>query len=154
VTRYIEEPSSEELSPADYRALADFRFQIRRFLRFSEDAARAAGIEPQQHQLLLAVKGLPDGVSATIGELATRLQIQHHSAVELVGRLTAKGAVERIPGEHDRRQVVVRLTRSGEALLRKLSLSHHEELEKFGPELGRALQSVMRRVKRAHESAV
>ena len=73
----------------DYRALAEFRYQLRRFDRFSERAARAVGLEPQQHQLLLAVKGMPAGVHATIGLLAERLQVQHHTAVELVDRMQA-----------------------------------------------------------------
>jgi len=80
---------------ADYQALAEFRYQIRRFIRFSEQIARTAGIEPQQHQLLLAVKGLPPDKKATIGELAERLQLQHHSTVELVDRLSEGGFVER-----------------------------------------------------------
>src|ERR1700692_3474102 len=85
--------SVPDLSPAEYRALAEFRYQIRRFLQFSAEAARQYGLEPQQHQPLLAVKGPPDDVRPTIGELAERLQIQHHSAVELVDRLAEHGAV-------------------------------------------------------------
>jgi len=83
---------ADEVTIDDYRGLGEFRYQIRRFLRFSEQVAREAGIEPQQHQLLLAIKGLPEGVVASISILAERLQIQHHSAVELVDRL-----VERTP---------------------------------------------------------
>src|SRR5881409_2559150 len=89
---------------ADYQALAEFRYQIRRFLRFSEQMARAAGIEPQQHQLLLAVKGLPEGRRAIIGELADRLQLQHHSVVELVDRLEERGFVQRNRDEGDQRR--------------------------------------------------
>src|SRR5712692_2945540 len=91
---------------ADYEALAELRYQIRRFLHFSEQAARAAGLEPHQHQLLLALKGLPaPGEPASIGWLAERLQIQHHSAVELVDRLAERGLASRSRAPSDRRQV-------------------------------------------------
>ncbi|HYX50470.1 MAG TPA: helix-turn-helix domain-containing protein, partial [Ktedonobacteraceae bacterium] len=80
----------DEISITEYQTLAEFRYQLRRFLRFSEQAARAAGLEPQQHQLLLALKGLPEGRKATIGALAERLQLTHHSTVELVDRLVER----------------------------------------------------------------
>lgn len=127
----------------EFQALAEFRFQIRRFLRFSEDQARAHGIEPQQHQLLLAIKGLPDGVKPTIGELASRMLIRHHSAVELVNRLTQHGMVERIAADTDHREVLVRLTKNGETLLHSLSVAHHEELRSKGPELMKTLGGVL-----------
>ena len=127
----------------EYQALAEFRFQIRRFTHFSEQAARAAGLEPQQHQLLLAVKGLPDGECATIGSLAERLQLQHHSAVELVGRSVSQGLVARSRGTADRRQVFVTLTPHGETLLRDLTLHHRRELRSAGPALVRALNALM-----------
>src|SRR5437588_7061226 len=94
-----------DISLTDYRALAEFRYQIRRFLRFSEEAAYAAGLEPQQHQLLLAIKGLPEGRKATIGELAERLQLRHHSTVELIDRLVKRELVERHRDEEDQRRV-------------------------------------------------
>ena len=140
---------TSDLSPAEYRALAEFRYQIRRFLQFSAEAARNLGLEPQQHQLLLAMKGLPDEVRPTIGELAARLQIQHHSAVELVDRLAGRGAVRREHAGADRREVQLRLTRHGGALLRRLSMTHHNELEKTGPVLVKALTTAIRRGKRA-----
>jgi DNA-binding MarR family transcriptional regulator len=133
-----------DLPVAEYRALAEFRFQIRRFLQFSEAQARAYGLEPQQHQLLLAVRGLPEGKIATIGELAERLRLKHHSTVELVNRLETLGAVSRGKNEADRRKVTVQLTRAGSILLRKLSLAHRHELETTGPELIRALRVVLR----------
>ncbi len=123
--------------------MAEFRYQIRRFLRFSEDQAHASGIEPQQHQLLLAVKGLPNGLKPTIGELASRMLIRHHSAVELVDRLSERGAAERVPAEKDHREVFVRLTKKGEAMLHSLSVAHHEELRDQGPELMKALGKVL-----------
>lgn len=124
-------------SLAEVRALAEFRYQIRRFLRFSERAARAAGLEPRQHQLLLAVKGLPLGRLATVGEIAERLQVRHHSAVELIDRLAARGLVRRRRHAPDRRQVVVRLSARGEAVLRELSLVHLAELRELSKALGR-----------------
>src|SRR5580698_1069337 len=103
----------EDLSAEEYRELAEFRRQIRQFLHFSEATAKEHGLEPQQHQLLLAVQGLPEGVKPTIREIAARLFIQHHSAVELIDRLEKTGAVARHPGAQDKREVWVRLTPSG-----------------------------------------
>ena len=135
----------KDLTIEEYRALAEFRCQIRRFMGFSEEQVRAAGMEPQQHQLLLVIKGLPEGVTATIGELAERLQLKHHSTVELVNRLEKLGYVARTNGQQDRRQVMVHLTPSGASILRKLSLAHHQELEIAGPRLSKALRSIKRR---------
>ena len=132
-----------ECSTREFQDLAEFRYQIRRFLRFSEDQARASGIEPQQHQLLLVIKGLPDGAKSTIGELASRMLIRHHSAVELVNRLTEHGVVERVTAEEDHREVLVRLTKNGEALLHRLSVAHHEELRAKGPELMKSLGEIL-----------
>jgi DNA-binding MarR family transcriptional regulator len=132
-----------QLTIRELQDLSEFRYQIRRFLRFSEDQARAHGIEPQQHQLLLAIKGLPDGVKPTIGELASRMLIRHHSAVELVNRLTQRGMVERVAAETDHREVLVRLTKNGETLLRSLSVAHRGELRAKGPELMKALGGVL-----------
>src|SRR5919206_1623843 len=100
----------DEPTAAEYRALAELRYQIRRFLRFSEREARRAGLEPRQHQALLALKGLPPDRLPTIGELAERLQVEHHSAVELVGRLVERGLVERTRAAADRRLVLLALT--------------------------------------------
>jgi len=143
----------KDLSLEQYRALAELRYRIRRFLGFSEEQVRAAGMEPQQHQLLLAIKGLPDGAIATIGELAERLQLRHHSAVELVNRLEKLGYVARASGKQDRRQVIVHLTPSGANILRRLSLAHHQELEIAGPRLSKALRSVARQQKRRMTAA-
>ena len=129
------------LTTADYQALAEFRYQIRRFLHFSEQAARAAGLEPAQHQLLLAVKAHTGG--PTVGELAERLQIRHHSVVGLVDRLAEAGMVVRARANRDRRQVRVRLTRTGSAVLRKLTIEHHAELGSAGHALAAALQSIL-----------
>jgi DNA-binding MarR family transcriptional regulator len=136
---------SKKVNPSDYRALAEFRYRLRRFLRFSEEAARKAGLEPQQHQLLLAVKGLPKESKGTIGALAERLQIQHHSAVELVDRLAERGLVRRLRDPSDRRQVLVRLRPSGEKILRELSIYHLAELSVIGPDLVKVLQRLINR---------
>jgi DNA-binding MarR family transcriptional regulator len=132
-----------EVNESDYQALAEFRYHIRRFLRFSERAAREAGVEPQQHQLMLAVKGMPDETQATISELAERLQIQHHSTVELVDRLSSRGFVTRKRGSKDRRQVIVQLSAKGEKLLRDLSIHHRDELKEEGTELVASLRKLM-----------
>jgi DNA-binding MarR family transcriptional regulator len=133
----------ETLTLSDYESLAELRYQIRCFLSFSEQAARAAGLEPRQHQLMLGLKGLPRAARPTIGELAERLQIQHHSAVELVNRLAAAGYIRRTRGGEDRREVLLSLTPKGEKVLRKLSLHHRAELRSAGPMLVKALHRAM-----------
>ncbi len=128
----------------DYRALAEFRYEIRRFLSFSERAAREAGLEPQQHQALLVLKGLPESEKPTVGTLAERLQIKHHTAVELTNRLAAKRLIVRSKSRADRREVLLELTRRGEKLLRELSLTRREEMGSAGPRLLRALETTVR----------
>ena len=132
----------KKLTLADYQSLAELRHQIRRFLHFSEKAARAAGLEPKQHQLMLSLKGLPQDVRPRIVELADRLQIQHHSAVELVNRLADGGYVERSRGK-DRREVLLSLTSKGERVLEQLSLHHREELRLQGPALVKILNRII-----------
>jgi DNA-binding MarR family transcriptional regulator len=129
----------DEIPITEYQALAEFRSQLRRFLRFSEQAARTAGLKPQQHQLLLAVKGLPEGRKATISVLAERLQLAHHSTVELIDRLAQRGFIQRRREEADQRQVLVSLTPQGEEALRNLSLAHRAELRSAGPALVQTL---------------
>ncbi len=133
----------ESLTLSDYQSLAELRYQIRKFVRFSEQAARNAGIEPRQHQLLLAIKGLPIGARPRIGELAERLQLQHHSTVELADRLARGGYIRRRRDSDDRREVLLNLTAKGENVLRMLSLDHRQELRNAGPTLMRALARVM-----------
>jgi DNA-binding MarR family transcriptional regulator len=127
----------------DYRSLSDFRYEIRRFLNFSEKAARDAGLEPQQHQALLTIKGLPTHRIATIGVLSERLQIQHHSAVELADRLEAKRLIRRSRTQQDRRAVVLSLTARGERFLRDVTLPHLAELRTAGRKLLQTLGLVM-----------
>ena len=135
-------PANHDLSQADYQALAEFRYQLRRFLHFSEQEARAAGLEPQQHQLLLAIKGLPTDKTASVGELAERLQLQHHSTVELIDRMVERGLLERQRDTGDQRRVLISITTYGEELLRKLSLHHRMELRTTGPALVQALHAL------------
>jgi len=130
-------------SPIDYESLAEVRHQIRRFLRFSERAARSAGLEPHQHQLMLALKGLPPGTQPRVGELAERLQIKHHSTVELANRLAARGYLNRQRSTRDRREVLLSLTSKGEKVLRELSLYHRDELRSQGPILIQALKKAI-----------
>src|SRR5690242_7224591 len=127
----------------DYRTLAAFRQRIREYLRFSEQAAREAGLEAQQYQLLLALKGLPRGTKPTIRELASHLLIEHHSAVGLIDRLANNGLVERRSDPDDHRQIIVRLTDRGEEVIRELASYHAGELRRTAPELIRALARVI-----------
>ena len=131
-----------QLNKAEYQLLAAFRYALRRFLHFSEESARAVGIEPRQHQALLAIKGFPKRERITIGELAERLQIKHHSAVELAGRLVANGLAARELDSADRRQVYLSLTDHGQKLLGQLSAAHREELRRIVPELDTLLRGL------------
>ena len=135
-----------DLSSADYRAIAEFRYQIRKFLHFSEEAARAEGLEPQQHQMMLAIKALEDGGGPTVGRLADHLFIRHHSAVGLVDRLEDRQLVKRERAiDGDRRQVAVRLTGDGEEKLRRLTRVHRTELLTSDPGLVESLQRLSER---------
>ena len=129
----------EKLSKSQYENLAAFRYALRQFLRFSEDAARRAGLTPQQHQALLAVKGFPGRDTVTVSELAERLQIRHHSAVELLDRLERLKLVRREHSPKDRRRVMIRLTSRGEQLLDRLSSAHEDQLRRVGPALSASL---------------
>ncbi len=132
------------VTQSEYEALASFRYALRQFQRFSENAAQAVGLTPHQHQALLAIKGFPGRERLTLGELAERLQIRHHSAVGLADRLVAQGLVVRQPSRTDRRQVYVALSRKGLDLLERLSAAHKEELRRMGPELQRLLRHFSR----------
>jgi DNA-binding MarR family transcriptional regulator len=144
---------TQTLALSDYQALAELRYQIRLFLHFSEQAARKMDVEPQQHQLMLALKGLPAGLHPTIKTLAERMQTQHHSTVELVNRLARAGLVRRSRAGDDRRQVLLALTSKGEKVLSELSMGHKDELRTQGPALVAALERVMRPTKGARGSA-
>ena len=133
--------------------MAELRYQIRRFLRFSESAARQAGIEPQQHQLLLAVRGLPENLKPTVGVLAERMQLQHHSTVELIDRLVDRDLLCRLRATDDRRQVLVKLTHEGEKFLKTLSLHHLQELQSTGPKFVQILQDLIDNAETASEES-
>lgn len=130
------------ITKAHYETLAGFRYALRQFLRFSEDAALAAGVTPQQHQAMLAIKGFPGRDDVTIGELAERLQIKHHSAVGLADRLVAEKYLRRMPDKNDRRHVRLMLTPRGETVLQQLSAAHQEQLRRMGPQLDQLLESL------------
>ena len=123
--------------------LADLRYSLRQFVHFSEEAAQGAGLTPQQHQALLAVKGFPEDRGITIGELAERLQIRHHSTVGLVDRLVLKKLVARKHQAADRRQVDLELTELGHSTLEKLSAAHKEQLRRIGPRI----ESLLKRLR-------
>jgi DNA-binding MarR family transcriptional regulator len=126
------------ITKEEFEAIAAFRYAIRRFLRFTETAARKEHITPQQHQLLLAIKGYPDREYARVSELAERLQMRQHSMVGLIDRTEAQGLVRREQSTTDRRQVNVHLTPAGEVVLYRLALQHRRELgtmrDTFQPE--------------------
>lgn len=132
-----------QISTREYRALAELRYVVRRFLNFSEAAARGARVEPQQHQLLLVLKGMPSKCRPTISTVAERLQLHHNSAVELAQRSIERGLVERRSNAADRREVLLHITPEGERLLRRLSIAHRAELRSAGPVLARALEQLV-----------
>ncbi|MEW6733762.1 MAG: helix-turn-helix domain-containing protein [Acidobacteriota bacterium] len=121
----------EELSKEDYKAQATFRYAIRRFLRLSENNARAAGITPQQYQLLLAVKSMEDRDWATVSEIAESLQILHHSTVGLCKRAEQLKLIKMARHDLDRRQVCVYLTKRGEKILASIAKKNRLELERM-----------------------
>ena len=132
------------MSSAEFRALAEFRYLIRQFLNGSEQAARNAGLEPQQYSFLLALRGLPAGRPATIRELAERMQLRHHSAVELVDRLERQQLLRRERSNADRREVLLNLTARGERILSRLARQRIKELRTAAPSLVRSLTAVIR----------
>lgn len=130
-----ENAGSEPLTKEDFEALARFRFGIRRYLRFSEQTVRKHGITPQQYQLLLALKGFPGREWATVRELADRIQLLHHSVVELVNRAQRQQLVQRAEHPHDARAVRVLLSSEGERVLARLSALHRDELRRMSAAL-------------------
>ena len=139
-----EEKNHPALHPSqeDYEALSDFRYSIRCFLEFSENAARNAGLTPQQHQALLAVRGFPHGTAVTIGDLAERLRIRHNSAVELTDRLVEADLIVRSPDALDNRRVLLSLSDTAIAILSELSAVHLDELSRLRPVLKRILRRI------------
>lgn len=133
------------MSKADYELLASFRYALRKFLGFSENAAIEHGISPQQYQVLLAIEGFPGRNWVTMGELAEQMRIAHHSAVGMVDRMEGLGLVKRVSSEHDRRAVQVSVTRKGHCILEKLYRIHRAELRSVGPQLAALLQKAASR---------
>ncbi len=131
------------LGRADFQRLAEFRFQLRRFLHFSNAAAEEAGVRPQQYQLLLCVSGMPDELEHTIAHVAARMLLKHNSAVELVDRTIEQGLLKRVPDPTDHRRILLRVTQQGEDVLDSLAAWHLQELDQAGPELIRALRRVL-----------
>jgi len=141
----VKQPARRGLTPTDYRRLAEFRYVLRHFLIFSEDAALAAGLSAQQHQALLAIKGASATGSVTAGLLAERLGTRHHSAVGLLDRLAEKDLIRRQRNSADRRQVLITLTPKAERLLARLSAAHQRELQRVAPLLRGLLTQLARR---------
>ena len=127
--------AGDDVRDEDYATLATFRYELRRFLHFSENAASEAGLTAQQHQALLVLRGVPGGGAMLVGELAERLLLRPHSASGLVDRLTGLGLVERNRGGDDRRQVYILLTEMGQTVLSSLAASHRAELRRLRPML-------------------
>ncbi len=125
-------PGEAEFTKSDYESLARFRYALRLYLHFSEQAVRSIGLTPQQYQLMLAIKGFPDREWATMTEIAERLQSSHNSVVGLVDRSVANDLVQRNPHPHDRRSVALRLTEKGERILHGLVQTHRGQLDRMG----------------------
>ncbi|MDB6168303.1 MAG: MarR family transcriptional regulator [Verrucomicrobia bacterium] len=134
--------SRPRLSQSHYELLAAWRHALRRFQRFSQEKARETGLTPQQHQALLAIKGFPGRDPASIGEIAERLQLRHHSAVGLIDRLAKRQLLRRVPSKADRRRIEVKITPKGEKMISQLSAAHLAELRHVSPELRRLLESI------------
>ncbi len=130
-----DEDGSEPMTKRDFEELARFRFAIRRYLRFSEEAVREHGLTPQHYQLLLALKGFPGREWASVGELAERLQLRHHSTVELVNRAQDTGLVRRDSAPDDGRTVRVLLTAAGQQMLARLSPLHRDQMRRMADAL-------------------
>ncbi len=129
-------------SKAEYERLSAFRYALRQFLKFSEEAAKAAGLTVQQHQALLTIKGFPGRDHITNGELADWLQIKHHSAVGLVNRLEAQNLIYRERSDTDKRTVYIALTAHGLQLLEQLTAVHQDELQSIAPQLRLLLETL------------
>ena len=143
MTFFAQREEAAALTRVDFQRLAEFRFQLRRFLHFSNVAAEDAGLRPQQYQLLQCVSGMPDELDPTIAQVAARMLLKHNSAVELVDRTIEQGLLKRVPDPIDHRRILLRVTPQGERVLDSLAAWHLEELEQAGPELIRALRRVL-----------
>src|SRR5437762_7493563 len=140
--------TNNDVTLSDYRALAQFRYEVRRYFTLSDQAARTAGLHPGQYRFLLLLKGLPEGIEPTIGNLAERLGLRHHSTVELVDRLEKRGLIYRERNERHRSFVFVRISPKGESILRRVVASRKVDLKKAGPVLVKALNTLTTRRKK------
>ena len=138
-------PNRIDVTLTDYRALAQFRYELRRYFSLSDEAARSAGLQPGHYRLLLLLKGLPEGMEPTISALAERLGLRHHSTVELVDRMEKRRLIQRERSERHRSFVFVRITPKGESILRKLVASRKAELRKAAPILVKALNTLLKK---------
>jgi DNA-binding MarR family transcriptional regulator len=134
--------SGPKLDKDDYEKLAEFRLGLRRFLDFSERAAKEMGLTPRQHQALLSIRGHPGKDRVTVGELAAHLLILHHSAVELSSRLEALGLIERKADPEDGRRILLSLTPAADGILTRMSAAHLQELRRIGPRLANLLKTL------------
>ena len=135
---------ARNLTAKQLRSLAEFRYQVRCFLHFSERECRARGLQTQHYQLLVAILGLPISKKPTVGVLAERMQLEHHSMVELLDRASHQGLVSRKRDPQDRRRVSIHLTAKGEKIAGELAARHVEELQTAGRDLVAALQPLLR----------
>ena len=133
----------DSIKEREYRGLAELRYRLRKFLQEGDATARQAGLEPQQYLLLLAIRGLPEGMTATISTLAERLSLRHHSTVELIDRMEAHGYLRRVRDKEDRRQVLVALQPKGEKLVEKVVAQRIVELRSHGRALVEAISSLL-----------
>lgn len=135
-------PSPKRTCRNTYAALAEFRHRLREFLAFSENAAHAAGLHPQQHQMMLAIAGAPAGTSTTVAYVAERLGVKHNSAVELANRCVAEGLLRRVADKSDGRRILLKLTPQGMVRLKRLTRSHAKELDVLAPQLITSLRAI------------
>jgi DNA-binding MarR family transcriptional regulator len=142
-----------EIKTEEYRALAELRYRIRHFLSEGDAVARTAGLEPQQYLLLLMIRGLPGGKDATIRTLAERLTLKHHSVVELIDRLEARGYVRRSRGRDDRRRVLVSLLPRGERMLEDVARQRINELRSYGHQLVQAIDQLLDQPRKSRNGA-
>ena len=135
--------AAETIGVEQFRKLAEFRFQLRKFLHFSHAAAEYCGVRPQQYQMLQCISGMPAELDPTIANVAARMLLKHNSAVELVDRTIEQGLLRRCPDPTDHRRILLRVTTQGERILASLAEYHMQELDQAGPELIRALRRVL-----------
>ena len=142
----------KKLSQTEFKALAEFRYQIRRYLRYMEEKARARGYHPQQYQLMLAIEGLPEGKRPTIKTLAERMQLNHNTMVELVDRCEEGGLLRRVREDHDRRLVTLALTLAGKHVMESQATASRAELQEIGPVLFTSLKRLIEAPSNLHQA--